>query len=312
MRISISLFAVGTALVLALAASAITIDWVTVGAPGNAGDTSPKNCGQGFDQPCGSVSYEYQIGKYEVTNTQYAEFLNAVAITDANGLYNTNMNDSTSFGGITPLRRLGQLQLCGEARLRERARHVRLVLTMRRASSTGSRTASPAAGRRPPSRRRTAPTRSRSADSARSNAGATVFVPNEHEWYKAALLRPGCSRLLRLSRPVPTRQSSASRRRVAGTRRTCNDGLAPDVLTDVGAYVLSDSPFGTFDQGGNVRGGTRNQGSGRGVRAGAGATDRSASLPAIRSTASPTPRTPPPDFASEGSRPVPEPGTCLL
>jgi formylglycine-generating enzyme required for sulfatase activity len=45
------------------------------------------------------VAYEYNIGTYEVTNSQYAEFLNAVADTDTNALYNTGMG--SGFGGIT-------------------------------------------------------------------------------------------------------------------------------------------------------------------------------------------------------------------
>src|ERR1700752_2364486 len=72
-------------------ASAVTIDWVPVGNPGNAAD------GTGF----GSVASGYQISKYEITNAQYAEFLNAVADTDTNGLYNANMSSGT--GGIVQL-----------------------------------------------------------------------------------------------------------------------------------------------------------------------------------------------------------------
>ncbi len=40
----------------------------------------------------GSVDYSYNIGKYEVTTGQYAEFLNAVARTDTYGLYNELMS----------------------------------------------------------------------------------------------------------------------------------------------------------------------------------------------------------------------------
>lgn len=40
------------------------------------------------------------MGKYEVTNLQYCEFLNAKAKTDTYGLYNSNMGNSTH-GGIT-------------------------------------------------------------------------------------------------------------------------------------------------------------------------------------------------------------------
>ena len=42
---------------------------------------------------------EYRIGRYEVTSTQYTEFLNAVADADPNGLYNTSMG--SGYGGIT-------------------------------------------------------------------------------------------------------------------------------------------------------------------------------------------------------------------
>ncbi len=63
-------------LMLAFPAQAVVnIDWVTVGDPGNACDSHPYGCP-------GAVAYEYRIGKYEVTNAQYAEFLNAVAATD--------------------------------------------------------------------------------------------------------------------------------------------------------------------------------------------------------------------------------------
>jgi len=46
----------------------------------------------------GSVIYVYYIGKYEVTNDEYAEFLNAVARADTFGLYNVNMAEAR--GGI--------------------------------------------------------------------------------------------------------------------------------------------------------------------------------------------------------------------
>src|SRR5262245_20113133 len=73
------------------ATQAVPIDWVAVGNPGNAADTT------GY----GSVASAYQISKYEITNAQYAEFLNAVADTDPNGLYNANMASGT--GGIIQL-----------------------------------------------------------------------------------------------------------------------------------------------------------------------------------------------------------------
>ena len=48
----------------------------------------------------GGVSYSYYMGKYEITNIEYVEFLNAVAKTDTYGLYLNSMN-SSGFGGIS-------------------------------------------------------------------------------------------------------------------------------------------------------------------------------------------------------------------
>jgi sulfatase modifying factor 1 len=74
----------------AVSASAITLDWVTVGDPGNAADTT------GY----GHVATTFRIMKYEFTNQQYADFLNSVAATDTYSLYNSSM-DSDARGGIT-------------------------------------------------------------------------------------------------------------------------------------------------------------------------------------------------------------------
>ena len=82
------------------------------------------------------------------------------------------------------------------------------------------------------------------------NAGATVFLPSENEWYKAAYYNPGHSSYY----PVPDQQ------------QPCPDGERPDgatepanfsltgrtTLTDVGAYSGTTSPYGAFDMGGNV------------------------------------------------------------
>ena len=54
------------------AAHAVTIDWVTVGDPGNAADTT------GNPNPAGAVADSFQIMKFEFQNSQYADFLNAV------------------------------------------------------------------------------------------------------------------------------------------------------------------------------------------------------------------------------------------
>ena len=77
----------------AFAAQAINIETVPVGDVGNAGDTDVYTDGQG------TVSYAYNIGKYEVTAGQYTAFLNAVAKTDTYSLYNTRMDTAVNSYG---------------------------------------------------------------------------------------------------------------------------------------------------------------------------------------------------------------------
>ncbi|MFM7205410.1 MAG: formylglycine-generating enzyme family protein [Planctomycetaceae bacterium] len=72
-------------------ADGVTIDYATVGNPGNAAASN------GW----GAVSEVFAISKYETTNAQYAEFLNRVdpAGTNPNGVYSPLMG-SDSLGGI--------------------------------------------------------------------------------------------------------------------------------------------------------------------------------------------------------------------
>ena len=74
------------AVLLPMTTNALNLEFVTVGDPGNEGDTKVMRLSgtTGY----GAVSETYRIGKYEVTNAQYAAFLNAVAATDTNALYN--------------------------------------------------------------------------------------------------------------------------------------------------------------------------------------------------------------------------------
>jgi formylglycine-generating enzyme len=68
------------------------IDWVTVGDAGNAAD----------DTTYGAVAEDFRIMKYEWTNSQYVEFLNAIDPqgTNPNSVYNATMG-SNARGGIT-------------------------------------------------------------------------------------------------------------------------------------------------------------------------------------------------------------------
>ena len=91
-------------LLLAPATATAEIEWVLVGDPGNACDTRyPAEC-------LGAVDDAYRISKYEITNAEYAEFLNAVAARDIHALYDTGMGlpDFPIVGGIA---RSGRIRL---------------------------------------------------------------------------------------------------------------------------------------------------------------------------------------------------------
>lgn len=73
----------------------VGVEFFTIGSPGN--DNNPKadpKTGNKF----GKVDYIYEIGKYPVTNEQYAKFLNAKAKADPYGLYDERMNEHISPG----------------------------------------------------------------------------------------------------------------------------------------------------------------------------------------------------------------------
>ena len=76
----LALWAAIALLGLGIAAQAVVIDTVPVGDPGNAADS-------GY----GTVGYNYNIGKYEVTAGQYVDFLNHKAKSDDYGLYESYM-----------------------------------------------------------------------------------------------------------------------------------------------------------------------------------------------------------------------------
>lgn len=69
-------------------ASSPVFEYITVSDTNNSND----------DSGIGSVSYEYKVNKFLITNNNYIEFLNSIASTDTYGVYNTSM--SSARGGI--------------------------------------------------------------------------------------------------------------------------------------------------------------------------------------------------------------------
>jgi len=89
---AIGILAFATSVVVLLAGEAVAIDYDLV-AIGNANNSADRT---GF----GAVGYDFQMGRYEVTIGQYTAFLNAVAKTDAYGLYNPGLASNLDVAGI--------------------------------------------------------------------------------------------------------------------------------------------------------------------------------------------------------------------
>jgi sulfatase modifying factor 1 len=241
-------------LLIAFPASAVSIEWVTIGNPGNPGDTEVMNDGTSGH---GSVSYVYRISKYEVTNAQYVEFLNAVADADPNALYHTSMG--SGFGGITRSGSSGSYTYSAIAgRGNMPVNYVSFVDAARFANWIFN--GQPTGPQGPDTTDWGVYATSGPMSVSDRFLDATLFVPSDNEWYKAAYYSPsgvyfdfpaGSN-----TQPACAAPSGApnSANCDAGVRFPSDDATDADVdnLTSVGSFTGSPSPFGTFDQGGNV------------------------------------------------------------
>ena len=206
------------------ALAVVNIAWVPVGNAGNAADPST-----GY----GSVASAYNIGKYEVTNNQYVEFLNAKAQTDTYSLYNTNM---ASYG-IAQTGSPGSYAYSVTGGLGNRPVVYVSWFDSARFSNwlgNGQGTGSTETGAYTLISGQT-------SGIVTVNAGATVYIPSENEWYKAAYYNGGTSTYSL----YPNGQNTI-------TTADANYGGSVGHLTDVGSYGGDPSSYGTFDQGGNV------------------------------------------------------------
>ena len=231
---------------LAPAASAVSIDWVTVGDPGNF-VCDP----QGTTGCFGTVNQAYQISKYEVTNAQYAEFLNAKAgALDPLALYNANMNPVAGLnGGIT---QSGSVYTAVASRANMPVNFVSFYDTLRFTNwlNNGQGAGDTESGAYLLLGGTATPT---NGPAVIRDTNAAIFLPSENEWYKAAYYDPNTQSY----NPYPFADgfNGAVCEGPAGTTtHSANCDPAAD-LTNVGSYTFgSDSvgPNGTYDQGGNV------------------------------------------------------------
>ncbi|MFM7138590.1 MAG: formylglycine-generating enzyme family protein [Planctomycetota bacterium] len=217
----------------------VTIDMRTINNAGNANSSAGM----------GGVSYVYQIGTNEVTNTQYAEFLNAVGRSNTNAIYNANMG-SNALGGITQAGTSGSFTYSVKSGFGSRpvtfatwwgaarfANWLQNGQTTNVASmETGSYTLNNATSGAPVAR----------------NAGAGFVLPSLNEWYKAAFHTGGSASTAYTlygtnsnTQPTPTVTNTA----LANQANFSTVGTNP---LPVGSYSNSTSFYGLYDTMGNV------------------------------------------------------------
>ncbi len=242
-----SLLVAALAALLATPASAtVIIDWVPIGNAGNPADTPSSNCDA---SSCGSVAYDYWISKYEVTNAQYAELLNAKAASDSLGLYNTSMGSNSTWGGITRSGVSGSYSYAVKPGFANKpVTYVSFYDSLRFANwlNNGQGSASTETGAYTLLGGTATPN---NGGTVTRNAGANIVLPSENEWYKAAYYSPGG---VYFDYPTGTNSVTGCVAPGSDTGNSANCNLAVYALTNAGAYGLSDSPYGTYDQGGNV------------------------------------------------------------
>ena len=225
-------------------ASAVVVDWVTIGDPGNACDPQSQGC-------FGSVADSYRISRTEINNAQYADFLNAVASSDPNGLYSTQMGSVASNGGITRTSTPdGFVYDTIPGREALPVRHVsfydalRFVNWLHNEQPVGDQN-----GSTTESGAYTITAQGIADNTITRNLDARVTLSSEDEWYKAAYYDPVSQAYF----DYPTASNTASvcsAPTATANRANCN-GAAGD-LSAGGSYTGSASPYGTFDQGGNI------------------------------------------------------------
>lgn len=307
-------------------ASAVTMDWSTVGNAGNAAD--PLNSG---DVPgIGSVSYDYRIGTYEVTNSQYASFLNAAAKSDPNGLYNRNMG-SDSRGGITRSGSDGSYTYAVKANMGEKPVNYVSWFDAARMSNwmTNGQGLNGSSGDTESGvyTFEGVGVNSISAITRDFSNPNQVFIPTEDEWYKAAYHQPFAQggdaddywlyATQSNSNSMPTVASATSTGDVANPGQdVVNYDRGADWNERVGNVTTvgsadSTSFYGAFDMNGNVWEWNETLiGSDRGLRGGSIFSDETTLRSSFRDNFFPTR-----DGSSIGFRlasPVPEPASALL
>jgi len=244
------------------ASAAVVIETVPVGNTGNTGELSGAGAGgYGPDRICGAVDYQFNIGKYEVTAGQYTAFLNAVAATDTYGLYNTWMW-STDYGCKIERAATGSGYSYSVASdwANRPVNYVSFWDACRFANwlHNGQPTGAQGAGTTETGAYTLGGYYGQDGRTIQRNDDWTWALTSEDEWYKAAYHKNDGDTGNYFDYPTASDSVPSNDLTTPDGGNNANfydSGYtigSPYYRTEVGEFELSESPYDTFDQGGNV------------------------------------------------------------
>ena len=204
-----------------------TMEFVTIGSPGNAPDTT------GVPNPAGAVAYEYGIGKFEVSRDMITKF-------NASQSLQVGLDDMTSFGGNGANRPATGVTWNGAARF------VNWLNT-----STGNQAAYKfTTGSLDDNIALWAPGDvGYDPSNPYRNSSAKYFLPTSDEWYKAAYYNPTDSTYYDYANGSNTAPTSVASGTGAGGAVYFQPFFqGPADVTQAGGL----SPYGVMGLGGNV------------------------------------------------------------
>ena len=239
----------------------VTIALVPVGDVGNAADTTVMDDSTtGY----GSLSYNYNISKYDVTYTQYAAFLNAVDSTGANSLGLYDSLDATSqMQGIS---RTGGSYVVKAGYANQPAAYVNWYSAARFTNwlTNGQGSGGTETGVYTLTGLTSVAALPASHSALVGTTGKKWFLPTENEWYKAAYYKGGNTNAGYWTYPFQSNTAPTLNQTPGGSNssnfyngvyavtQSPSQFSVFDYFTDVGAYTSAKSPYGVFDMGGDV------------------------------------------------------------
>ena len=221
---------------LSASAFGVTINYQTIGNAGNAANAVTGR---------GSVAAAFRMQKNEVTNTQYAEFLNSQGKSNTNGIYNSLMGSDSANGGISQSGSTGKFTYSVKSNMASRpvnyvswfsaARFTNWLHNGQLTSATtetGAYTLANAV----------------SGSTKVRNAGANTYLPNQNEWEKAAYYA-GTGSVYTL---YPTNSNTLPTASLSNGTNVANFNSVTTTLLNAGTYANTASFYGIQDMSGNA------------------------------------------------------------